>query len=80
MFGGECECPSAAYGRELDSGDQFLILRHRRSDIDAVAAKDSGQLVKPGRAAGAGEADPLQFGQLVEPDTVGIGQSSSNFR
>jgi hypothetical protein len=80
VFRGKRESLSTAYRRELDCSDQHLIIRHRRPDIDTVAAEDAGQLVIPGGAADAGEADPIQFGQLVQPDAVGVSQSCNNFR
>ena len=39
-LGCERECLSAVYGRELNSGDQFLIIRSRRSEVEAVATQD----------------------------------------
>src|ERR1700744_3412178 len=75
VFWGKGESLSAPDGNELHRGDQDLIVGGRRPDIDAMAAEYAGQLVIPGGAAGAGEAEPTQFGQLVELEAVGVGKS-----
>jgi len=66
---------SGRHGRELDFGDEEVIAVLRPVEYEyAVAAQDRGDLVVPGGGLAAREADPLQVGQLMEPDLPWTGQ------